>query len=151
MAKPIYEKLLFYTPLADRLKTHKGAELKKIIFITTSIIEKEVPLGESGYADFILKPYLELIETLDYTESEEGALLLTEDGASIPARGYPIVDWAEAGGEFPHASLTFIILEYADGKRKKACELTMGQIDNATFKMLQGQMVDILLNPAGEF
>lgn len=144
MPKNIAEKLLFYTPVLESRKTLQGKPIEKITFLTVSALErtyrgqKTLIEGES------------FIETLYYLEDEDGAKFTEEEDSviSIPARGYCIIDWAEevSPEDIPLASLTYIILHYDGGEKRKISEITMGKIEPATFKLLQVAAVNRLLN-----
>lgn len=91
------------------------------------------------------------------TIAQEWKILLTTDGEielvkegylpiDLPTRKVKIVSWDSVPPALrPIATLTWVIVEEADGKRKKIAEFTQGEIDSGIFKFLQVAGVNYLL------
>ena len=89
--------------------------------------------------------------------SPEGFL----QGDTQSAYNILVADWEEELQEegispsktilsLPESVLIFIVGEYSDGHRIKLGEMTQGKIDAQIYRMLQREMVEILLNPDWE-
>ena len=79
-------------------------------------------------------------------EDEDGLVVLTSDGEKrVNQRQIPLVNWTEY--EKPiHASLSILIGEYRDGKKKKLAETTSGYITKGNFSLLQKTAFNTILN-----
>ena len=142
--KDISEPLEFIPSLAERIFSG-SEELDKIIFVTVSA--KEV-LQADGLARVTLSRSQVKSFKVEYLGVD--GLELYEEGLlplCLPTRKITIIDWGKLSPESrPLAALTWIVVRYKNGKRKKVAELSQGKIEGGVFKFLQVAAVNKLLN-----
>lgn len=122
----------------------KGKKLNAIHILITSIRDRD-----SKYI-----PHLEFIESIKFRSSfHRGVEISYDNGVSWESgRTIDIIDWVGESfqtGILPCSALVFLIGEYGNQEEKeykKICEITQGFITPTTFKILQENMTNLILN-----